>query len=138
VRFCLPNSSRTFEIADEWLIEAGFQGFHPNSTVYVSQRSPKQTVIAGDLPVEAILACQVAPPERDTGVRWFDRDRMVHILRGFVDGAPIPPVEVQELRDQHRYKYGVRDGVHRFYASAAAGFDYLPVLIFPYFDIREG
>jgi hypothetical protein len=46
-------------------------------------------------------------------------------------GDEMPPVLLQAISDGHEfppasYAYRVRDGVHRFYASVAAGFTHLP------------
>jgi hypothetical protein len=58
----------------------------------------------------------------------FDRTRMVSILQGFVAGEAIPPIDVLILPTLNDisgqpFKYRVLAGVHRFYASMAAGFE---------------
>ena len=46
----------------------------------------------------------------------------VNILRAFVGNESLPPVSVHGL-SPGPYRYGLRDGFHRFYASAAADFE---------------
>jgi hypothetical protein len=105
--------------------------FRPTKASYRAKASCEICITTVDL-------AEVVPPIRNPGVRWFGRERMVRILHGLANDLALPPIEVHELPDQGSGKYGVRDGFHRFYASAAAGFDHLPVVIFPFFDIRLG
>ena len=62
--------------------------------------------------------------------RGFDRTRMVSLLKGVATGAEIEPVPLLELPifefSPRPYRYRVLNGVHRFYASIAAGFENLP------------
>ena len=56
---------------------------------------------------------------------------MVSILKGFVVGDEIPPVDLlilPPLADISRvpFKYRVLAGYHRFYASIVAGFECVP------------
>jgi hypothetical protein len=76
-------------------------------------------------------------PGRDFDHGGFHRDRLIRILRGFTTGDKIPPVTVHEL-SSGPYRLGVREGFHRFYASAAVGYPCLPVIVLPYFSILEG
>jgi hypothetical protein len=79
---------------------------------------------------------EIAPPRRAKGVvidfQGFGRERMVKILLGFVAGHSIPPITVHEL-PEGPHRYGLREGFHRFYASAAAGFNWAPVTVVDYF-----
>ncbi len=63
----------------------------------------------------------------------FDHDRLVRILNDIATGVEIEPVPLVELPAQDfppaLYRYRVRDGFHRFYASVAAGFECLPAVI---------
>ena len=77
----------------------------------------------------------IEPPFRlpSTPLDWrgFDRTRMVSILQGFVAGEAIPPIDLLILPTLNDisgqpFKYRVLTGVHRFYASMAAGFEFLP------------
>jgi hypothetical protein len=56
---------------------------------------------------------------------------MVSILRGFVGGEAIPPIDLLILPTLNDisgqpFKYRVLAGVHRFYALMAVGFELLP------------
>lgn len=62
---------------------------------------------------------------------------MVPVLKGFVSCAVIPPIEVNEMSNLGQYRYRVHNGAHRFYASLAAGFEFIPVIVKPYFNIRD-
>ena len=79
----------------------------------------------------------VEPPSRfpkcSLDFKGFSRDRMVRVLSGFVTGAEIEPVTVVVYPPVDLppaiFRYRVWGGVHRFYASVAAGFECLPVVI---------
>jgi hypothetical protein len=102
---------------------------HPNH-----QRTDRSLQAQSPLIVQLL---EIAPVQRNPGVPWFHRDRTVKILRAFVANDALPPVPVHEL-PTGSYRYALRDGFHRFYASAAAGFNALPIEILPYFDIATG
>jgi len=70
-------------------------------------------------------------PSRPFDWRGFERTRMVFILQGFVAGEAIPPIDLLVLPTLNDisgqpFKYLVLAGVHRFYASMAVGFEFLP------------
>jgi hypothetical protein len=131
MRYPMPNFPCEFEIPDDWPAEAGMTVFKPLSLAYRST----PCLLAPHAAVELVPLAAVEPPIRSVTVpkdgRGFDHDRLVRILRGFVDGAEIeaiPLFEPQRLSEftPHPYKYRTRNGYHRFYASIAAGFMCLP------------
>ncbi|HKW53851.1 MAG TPA: hypothetical protein VJO12_09175 [Stellaceae bacterium] len=132
MRFFYPIE---FEIPDEWWTSAGMTGFAPTTRAYIASSSDEYPTVI--VPVE-----DVEPPRRAPGVerdfRGFCQNGMMwafdHIRRG-LEQEPIP---VHELPDQVKFRYAVRDGFHRFYASAAVGFRLLPVSVRPYFDVTKG
>ncbi len=69
-------------------------------------------------------------PEHPKDFRGLDRARMISVLNGFAMGARLPPIPLLILpsRGFHArpFEYGVLDGLHRFYASVAAGFNAVP------------
>jgi hypothetical protein len=76
---------------------------------------------------------EIAPLRRSPNLPGYSRDgfeerRMVSILTAFCTGAPLPPVEVNEC-DSRAFRYALYDGMHRFYASIAAGYLQLPVVV---------
>jgi hypothetical protein len=125
---CLPID---FEIPDDWLVTAGVSGFKPAAEAYVAEFEPRW-------PTAIVPLSQVRPPTRNPGVRWFDKGRMESILRALIAGHALPPIDVHEPPERQDYRYALRDGFHRFYASAATGFPCLPVRVLPYFDITLG
>jgi hypothetical protein len=127
VRFYYPIE---FEIPDDWLAAADISGFTPQHVAYA--RSPV------DYPSAIVSVRRICPPLRVPGKPWFDQERMVALLQAIKAGVELPPVIVHEPPDQPDFQYAVKDGVHRFYASAAAGFKYLPVTVVPYDDSTDG
>jgi len=125
MRFPFPLFPAEFEIPDEWWNEAGMQRFRPAGPAY------RSTSAATTIPLR-----QLEPPFRYPEVpkdfHGFDRSRLTRVLKGFVAGDEIEPVSVlilPPLADISRppFPYRVLDGVHRFYASVAAGYEFLPV-----------
>ncbi len=119
-----------FEIPDKWIAAAGLSGFKAVTETYRAARDPKW-------PNLVLVFDQIVTPVRAEGTRWFDRDRMIAILQGIVSGAELPAVNVHELPGHTPRPFALRDGFHRFYASAAAGFGAVPVAVLPYFDIMS-
>jgi hypothetical protein len=126
MRFSFPLLPAEFEIPDEWWFEAGMADFVPLGPAY------RSIAAATLIPLRAI-----EPPFRfpESPLDWhgFDRVRLICILSGFVKGDEIKPVPVVELPPADvppaPFRYRVRDGVHRFYASVAAGFQCLPAVV---------
>jgi hypothetical protein len=107
---------------DEWLENLCF-------VFYIATSDPQY-------PTTVVPLSAVAAPVRNKNVAWFKEQRMVDVLRGFRVGDKLPPIEVDEPPTKTGFGYRVRDGFHRYYASAAAGFTELPVSVRPYFDIN--
>jgi hypothetical protein len=124
MRFTLPEQQGSFEIPDEWWIEAGMPGFTPTSPAYHATPDPDVVLVA-----VKDVARPARTVEKDFG--GFERVRLIKVLAGFVAGQAIPPVKVHEL-PQGPFRYGLRDGLHRFYASVAAGFDHVPASMATY------
>ena len=124
MRFAYPCFPAEFEIPDAWWIEAGMLGFMPKSNGYRSA-----------IGTQTIPVRDIEPPFRNSEVPMdfcgFDRIRLVRIFKGFVAGDEIEAVSVLILPpipdiSKPPFKYRVVDGLHRFYASVAAGFKHLP------------
>jgi hypothetical protein len=126
MRYAMPNFPCEFEIPDDWLTEAGAVGFMPTTTAY---RSSSDAVL---VPLVAI-----EPPYRVMTVAkdWcgFDRSRFISVLKGIVTAAEIEPVPLLELPvfefASTTYRFRVRNGFHRFYASIVARFECLAAII---------
>jgi hypothetical protein len=59
---------------------------------------------------------------------FASRERLLRILRGIKNNEQIPPIWLFANADGC-YPYKIHQGVHRFYASMAAGFTHIPALI---------
>lgn len=121
-KFIVPSSTAEFEIPDDWWQFCDMERFRPATKFYpYSQRDPG---------VETVPIAEVRPPERDAGIVGFHKNRMAPILLAFTsDPCAVPAVPVRELAAGEPYRYEVLDGYHRYYASIAAGYTRLPVLI---------
>jgi hypothetical protein len=126
MRYAMPAFPFEFEIPDDWLIKADAVGFKPTTTAY---RSTSKAMLVPLVAVE--------PPYRVLTVvkdwRGFDRGRFISVLKGIVTAAEIEPVPLLQLPvfefAPNTYRFRVRDGFHRFYASIVAGFERLPAVI---------
>ena len=127
MRFPFPLLPAEFEIPDDWWTEAGMTSFKPSGSAY------RSTVAAKLVPLREIEP-PFRFPERPLCWRGFDRARLISVLSGFVADAEIEPVPLfalppLEFWEPAPFRYRVKDGFHRFYASVAAGFGCLPVTI---------
>lgn len=129
MKYRLPHQPLGFEIPDEWWATAKMDNWKPVAKCYTATSAPRY-------PTTIVPISEVVAPVRNEGVAWFTEVRMVQVLTGFRSGEVMPPIEVDEPLDQTCFRYRVRDGFHRFYASAAVGFTHLPVSVRPYFDIN--
>jgi hypothetical protein len=59
---------------------------------------------------------------------------MIDILRGLIAADRMTAIAVHEL-PSGAYRYAVREGFHRYYASVALGFVCVPMSVLPYFDV---
>jgi hypothetical protein len=131
----MPNYPCEFELPDEWMAEAGMVGFVPKAAAYHS------TAEAVAVPLR-----EIEPPYRVRAypMDWcgFDRSRFINVLKGIAAGSEIEAVPLMELPAGDRlvlapYRFRVRDGLHRFYGSIAAGFECLPATIVSAAKLRE-
>ncbi len=53
--------------------------------------------------------------------------KMIPVLKGLATNEKLPPIEVNRENDGYIYK--LYDGVHRYYAAAALGYSYIPVIV---------
>lgn len=127
MRAPMPNYPCEFEIPDEWWIADGML----NST-------PSQPAYRSILGARLVPLRDIEPPDFDRAKPrdccGFDRARMMRILSGMKEGANMRPVPLLELADDavpssKSYAYRPLDGYHRFYASIAAGFEFLPASV---------
>jgi hypothetical protein len=128
VKYTYSQLSIEFEIPDEWLHEAGVYNYKPTSEAY-------EPLSNGERPTEIMSFNNLQAPIRDPGTTWFNKKRMVSLMKGVISGKAMPPVEVHLKPEEN--KYSVKNGFHRFYMSVALGFKALPVTVRPYFDFNE-
>lgn len=123
MRFRFPLLPGEFEIPDEWWVEAGMTGFVPFGHTY------RSTATAVAVPLREIEP-PFRVPERGLDSNGLDRSRLISVLKGFAAATEIAPVTLVMLPSSDfppaPFRYRVRDGFHRFYTSAAAGFACLP------------
>jgi hypothetical protein len=130
MKYHLPHQpSLEFEIPDKWRAAANMENWKPVVECYTATSDLRYSTII--VPIS-----EVAAPIRNEGVPWFAEARIVQVLRGFRSGELLPAIDVDGPSDQTCFRYRVRDGFHRFYASAAVRFTHLPVSVRPYFDIN--
>jgi hypothetical protein len=131
MRFPMPLFPCVFELLNNWLVEAGWINddghmiFQPTGAAYPS--TPNARLISLKL---------VEPLGRDCGYgknfHGFDRGRMLKIPKEFVAGDIIEAPNAIELPDDRdfcrgQYRYRICDGVHRYFASIAAGYTLIPL-----------
>src|SRR5471030_613902 len=119
MRFRLPNHPTNFEIPDEWWEAATMPGFVPLALAYAHLPIPEGAIGLIDLG-------EIAPPVRAQGVQQFDRNGIVVVLMAMRMGTPLPPLPLHCASGTTGVRYSLRDGMHRFFASAAVGFPKLP------------
>lgn len=117
----VPDDTIKVEIPDEWWKFSEMDTFSPVGTFYLY--SPNDGV-------KIVPVAEVEPPQRNVGVTPLKKSRLVPILMAFVSKVnAVPPIDVSASAAGSRYKYRVANGYHRYYASIAAGYRDIPVVI---------
>jgi hypothetical protein len=123
----LTHHDLKIELPDSWWAEAGMAGFVPQARAFHPDRRAETSVEVFEARIE-----EVAPLERAPGVGIFNdsdeataRERVVRILRGFREGAQIPPIHLVKLTPGTPFRYRIGHGSHRFYCSLPAGFSHV-------------
>lgn len=128
MKYTISPQSVDFDIPDEWLEVTGAKLFKPNAPAYEASSDD-------EYPTETMSFSKLQAPIRHPGVTRFVEERMISLIKCILTGKIIPPVEVHLKPGESTYR--VKDGYHRFYISAALGYQSLPVSVKPYFDIYE-
>ena len=117
----------SFCIKDLWWSKAGIAGFRPQAPQYRVDSSGfdgRQILSVGVGDVRPLYCRKISPDGR-----FFDtKERVVQVLRGFIENSALPPVEVVKQPAGSDYLYKLYDGTHRFYCSVAAGFSHVPAV----------
>jgi len=130
MRFQMPLFPCEFELPDDWIAEAGWlddggrRVFQPDQPAFLSTSDAR-----------LIDLSLVEPLGRGRGqekdFRGLDRERMVRILRGFLEGDVIEAPEAVMLPElevcRGLYRCRICNGVHRYFASIAAGYAMIPL-----------
>lgn len=113
-----------FEIPKEWLDFCEFRQVSPDYRFYFYGHNRPD--------VEVIPLSEIEPPSRAIGVTPFKKFKMVPVLMALMNtDGELPPVVVSAMTPGAKYKYKLKDGFHRFYASALAGYIQIPVIVSP-------
>jgi len=120
-----------FELDEERWSAAGMDGWKPSSPSYRvdHDRFPNtfEVSIADVDPLrQRRLSHGIFNDDAETG--RSARDRVIEILRGFVEDVAIPPVQIVRIPGCGPRMYRLYHGAHRFYLSIAAGFTHVPAL----------
>ena len=110
-----------------WWAEAGMSGFEPTGASYEAAAAtrPVQLVAVGEvLPLIRNLSHGVFNDSHDSGTA---KQRVVRLLRGFREGALIPPVELDRVGSN---SFRLFHGAHRFYCSLVVGFTHVPAVVY--------
>ena len=111
-----------FEIPKEWLDFCEFRQVSPESGFYFHDHNRPG--------VKVIPLNEIEPPFRAIGVAPFKKFKMVPVLMALMNPeGELPPVVVSPMAPGAMYKYKLKDGFHRFYASALAGYIQIPVVV---------
>jgi hypothetical protein len=123
MRFHTPRDDCVFEIPDEWWQFAEMDRFSPNGRrffTYDSERYPDAEGIAID---------EIEPPQRSEGVELLRKYKLVPVLMAFRSPeGMLPPVDVRRA-SMPSYRFKLLNGAHRYFASVAAGFPLLAVIV---------
>jgi len=113
----------SFEIPDEWWVCADMGSFSKGANT-------SYPCWPGSQNVQIVSLVEVEPPTRSAGVPPFKKCKLIPVLFGFQSPeSPLPPVPVLLNGTPGQYRYKVYDGYHRYYASAAVGYESLPVVV---------
>ena len=123
MHFQTPKGEIAFDIPDEWWHFAEMDAFTLRGRFYPYRASASHQEIA------AVPIAEIEPPARNSGVPPFKKYKMVPVLFGFCSPeCALPPVQIEPLAGSDMYRFKVRDGYHRYYASVAVGYPLLPVI----------
>lgn len=120
--FSTPNGERTFEIPDEWWIFAEMDRLRT-----LGRRS---YVYRKDLHgISMVPISEIEPPTEGKMSPRLTKHRLVPILLAFATSEVVLPPVRARLTSTGPYRMTIVDGVHRYYASVAARFSLIPVMI---------
>jgi hypothetical protein len=122
--FLTPRGEVKFTIPDEWWHFADMSSFDRG----VGESYPP--CVKDGQTFETVWLNEIEPPVRTVPGLTFRKYKLMPVLFAFNSPeCALPLVEISARADGGPYKYNVVNGYHRYYASIAAGFRKLPVVI---------
>ena len=86
--------------------------------------------------IEIVPIGEIQPPLRTAVVPSFKKYKLIPILFSFrFPESTLPAVEVTLASPGGRYRFKVQNGSHRYYASVAAGYENLPIIVRQRFEL---
>lgn len=129
MKFITPGTEIEFEIPDEWWMFAEMDKFKLNGGRFYPYPSSATNV-------EAVDTSEIEPPTRNKNIPPFKKFKLVPVLMAFTSPeCSLPPVEVVPNNSSNTYRFKVKNGYHRFYASIAVGYPMLPIIITEPYEI---
>ena len=128
MKFKTPRTGIEFEISDEWWSFSEMDKFKLNGArFYLYTRSVENA--------EAVDISEIEPPTRNKNIPPFKKYKLVPVLMAFTSPeCELPPVEVVE-NNSNEYRFKVKNGYHRYYASVAVGYPMFPILITEQYEL---
>ncbi len=116
------------ELPDEWWIAAGMLNFVRAESAYHCDRAAagRRVCLIPIVDIEPVRRIPVFNAHSWEGI--LAKERVERILRAFVANGALPPVEL--TKQEGRYPFCLKDGLHRLYCSIAAGFTEIPSMKF--------
>lgn len=119
-----------FEIAEEWLVEAGVIDFVPNQDSYEPAKNGSEEIFVVRFEevaplIERSLRKGIFCDFQETGETA--KQRVMRILVWLREDHPIEPVKVVHSQDP-RFKFKLVEGCHRFHCALALGFKAVPAM----------
>lgn len=122
MNFRTPRGDGEFEIPDGWWEFARPERERDEHETYFPHSSRAKNV-------HIVKLSEIEPPTRDAGEIWFRKYKLVPVLLSFQSPeCELPPIELTTLNGSV-YNYKVHNGFHRYYASVAVGYEFLPAIL---------
>jgi hypothetical protein len=129
--FAYPRFPAQFEIPDDWWADAGMVGFTPSKPFY--RTATPECRLVSLVEIKPILQSQRPPLD----FRGFRKEGLLLILAGIADDSEIPAVVLRKLGQSNDFKFELHAGFHRFHASVAAGFEFIPAKFYEDLSAEE-
>ena len=128
MKFKTPKNGIEFEIPNEWWKFSEMDKFNINGARFYPYPISAENV-------EAVAISEIEPPTRNQNIPPFKKYKLVPVLMAFMSPeCELPPVEVVN-NNSSEYKFKVKNGYHRYYASVAVGYPMLPIIISEQYEI---